>query len=126
MNRILVQIFALGVCFALGQALECYECKIGFWNLCVTKKVTCQAGEHCFRGSGKAAGFVTVSMKGCLVKDECNKTSDVNFPSNTNTTIYKRTKTCCNSNLCNSAPRISNGPLVLATISALLMANMLV
>lgn len=37
-----------------GQALECYKCKLGFWNLCLTTKTTCENGEHCFSGVGKA------------------------------------------------------------------------
>ncbi|XP_077362181.1 sperm acrosome membrane-associated protein 4-like [Festucalex cinctus] len=125
MNRIVLQLFAVGVCFALGHALQCYECKIGFWNLCITKTVTCAEGERCFSGNGTAAGFMDIRMKGCLAKAECNVTKDVNFPSSSNTTIYKMTKTCCNSNLCNSAPGISGGPLVLATVIALLLTNML-
>ncbi|XP_077404757.1 lymphocyte antigen 6 complex locus protein G6d-like [Vanacampus margaritifer] len=125
MNRIVLQLFAVGVCFALGHALQCYECKIGFWNLCVTKVVTCAEGEHCYSGNGTAVGFVDIKMKGCLAKAECNATKDVNFSPSSNTTIYKLTKTCCNHNLCNSAPVISGGPLVFATVAALLMANML-
>lgn len=45
---------------ATGQALQCYECKIGFWNLCITGKVTCEAGQHCFSGVGKAGEKLTV------------------------------------------------------------------
>nr|XP_061808335.1 sperm acrosome membrane-associated protein 4-like [Nerophis lumbriciformis] len=109
-----------------GQALQCYECKIGFWNLCITKTVTCAEGERCFSGKGKAAGFVDVSMKGCLKLNKCNSTEDVNFPSSSNTTIYKMTKTCCLGNLCNAAPGVSSSALVLSTVAALLMAHMLV
>ncbi|XP_061521485.1 sperm acrosome membrane-associated protein 4 [Phycodurus eques] len=126
MNRILFHLFAVGVCVAVGHALQCYECKIGFWNLCITKKIMCDKGEHCFTGKGFAAGFVDVTIKGCLAELECNSTKDVNFPSSSNTTIYKMTKTCCNSNLCNAAPEKSGGPLFLATVAALLVANMLV
>ncbi|XP_061675232.1 sperm acrosome membrane-associated protein 4-like [Syngnathoides biaculeatus] len=126
MNRIILQLFAVGVCFAIGQALECYECKIGFWNLCITKKITCETGQECFTGKGSAAGFVDVTMKGCLAKNECNSSKDVNFPSSSNTTIYKMKKTCCNTHLCNGAPGILGGSLVLASVAALLTANMLV
>lgn len=37
-----------------GQALQCYKCKVGFWNLCITTKDTCDNGEHCFSGVGQA------------------------------------------------------------------------
>ncbi|XP_077599676.1 lymphocyte antigen 6 complex locus protein G6d-like [Stigmatopora nigra] len=126
MNRILLQIVAVGVFFAVGQALQCYECKIGFWNLCITKKVMCAQGERCFSGKGKAARFVDISMKGCLAVNDCNKTYDVNFPSTSNSTLYKITKTCCNSNLCNAAPGVSSSAMVVTTIFALLFAHIMV
>ncbi|XP_061738834.1 protein Bouncer [Nerophis ophidion] len=112
------------------RALQCYECKVGLWNLCITKKVTCAEGEHCFSGIGKAAGFVTISMKGCLAVAKCNKTEEVNFPTDSNTTLYKMMRTCCDSHdLCNAAPGLpgaSGLSLALATITAVLMANVLV
>lgn len=37
-----------------GQALQCYKCKLGFWNLCITTKTTCEEGEHCYSGVGTA------------------------------------------------------------------------
>lgn len=37
-----------------GQGLQCYKCDMGFWSLCYTTKVTCGAGELCFRGVGEA------------------------------------------------------------------------
>ncbi|XP_051928603.1 prostate stem cell antigen-like [Hippocampus zosterae] len=126
MNRIVLLLFVVGVCFSLGQALQCYQCSLGLFKLCITKMVTCTEGELCFSGKGKAVGFVDVTMKGCLAKAECDTTTDVNFPSSGNTTIYKMTKTCCDSDLCNGAPTISRGPLILSTIAALLLANMLV
>ncbi|XP_077446456.1 sperm acrosome membrane-associated protein 4-like [Stigmatopora argus] len=126
MNRILLQIVAVGVFFAVGQALQCYECKIGFWNLCITNKVMCAQGERCFSGKGKAAGFVDVSMKGCLALKKCNTTEDVNFPSSSNSSIYKMTKTCCIGDLCNAAPGVSSSVLVVTTIFALLMTHILV
>ncbi|KAM9838462.1 prostate stem cell antigen-like [Aulostomus maculatus] len=130
MNRIVLQVLAVGLCFAIGQALQCYECKLGFWNLCITTKETCSEGEHCFSGTGKAAKFMDIKMKGCLAEAECNKTEQVNFPSSSsNSTLYKMTKTCCNTDLCNAAPGLpgSSGlPLVLATITAVLMANVVV
>ncbi len=69
-------------------------------------------------------------MKGCLAEAECNKTTDVTFPGDDNqTTVYTMTKTCCNSDLCNTAPGLpgtSGLSLALATVSALFVANVLV
>ncbi|KAM7384510.1 hypothetical protein PAMA_011728 [Pampus argenteus] len=130
MNKVILQLVAVTFCFAVGQTLQCYDCKIGFWNLCLTTKTTCQSGEQCFSGLGKAAGFIDIKTKGCLVTSECNKTKEVNFPSSSsNTTVYMMTKTCCDSDLCNSAPGLpgaSGLSLALTTITALFMANILV
>lgn len=60
-----------------------------------------------------SAGFLDIKMKGCLAVSECNKTENVNF-SHHNSTVYKMTKTCCNTDLCNSAPDRSH-------VSALVM-----
>ncbi|KAM4538915.1 sperm acrosome membrane-associated protein 4-like [Odontesthes bonariensis] len=129
MNRVFI-LFAVGLCFAVGQALQCYKCSIGFGDLCITSKTTCNEGEHCFSGTGKAAGFLDIKMKGCLETAKCNKTEDVNFPSSSsNTTLYKMTKMCCNSDLCNAAPGlpgVSVLSLTLAAISTVFAANVLV
>ncbi|GAA6235554.1 sperm acrosome membrane-associated protein 4-like [Lates japonicus] len=129
MNRVILQLLAVGFCFAIGQALQCYECKLGLWNLCLTSKVTCNSGEHCFSGEGEAAGFVNIKMKGCLAVAECNKTKEVNFNSGSNSTVYSMTKTCCSTDLCNAAPGLpgaSGVNLAFASVAALLLANVLV
>uniref|UniRef100_A0A3P9JI48 Sperm acrosome associated 4 like n=1 Tax=Oryzias latipes TaxID=8090 RepID=A0A3P9JI48_ORYLA len=112
-----------------GQTLQCYKCDIGFWNLCITSKITCKDGEHCFSGVGTAASFMDIKMKGCLAFASCNQTENVNFPSNSNTSVYKMVKTCCNSELCNGAPRLPGGTglsLAVAVMSALITARVLV
>ncbi|XP_020515791.1 sperm acrosome membrane-associated protein 4 [Labrus bergylta] len=130
MNRIILQLFAVGFCFALGQALQCYNCKLGIFNLCITTKKTCDSGDHCFSGKGTAAGFLDITTKGCLKVAECNKTKEVNFPnSDSNSTVYSLTKTCCDSDLCNAAPGLPGSTglsLTLTTITALYVANILV
>ncbi|TMS18064.1 sperm acrosome membrane-associated protein 4 [Larimichthys crocea] len=130
MNRVILQLFALGFCFAVGQTLQCYKCNIGIWNMCLTTKMTCGSGEQCFSGIGKAASFVDISMKGCLAVAECNQTKEVNFPSSTsNSTVYTMTKTCCSTDLCNAAPGLpatSGLNLALATFTALFVAINLV
>ncbi|CAI5691126.1 unnamed protein product [Oreochromis niloticus] len=127
MNRVILQLFAVGLCFAIGQALLCYQCPIGIGSLCVTSEKTCASGEQCYSGVGKAIGFLDIKMKGCLAVANCNKTEDVDF--GTNKTVYKMTKTCCNTDLCNAAPGVPGIPtltLALATISAVFVGNLLV
>ncbi|KAM8841355.1 lymphocyte antigen-6, epidermis isoform 2-T2 [Spinachia spinachia] len=126
MNRIILQLVAVGFCFAVVQALQCYECKFGLGDLCATSKVTCASGERCFKGVGEAAGVLKVKMMGCLAVDLCNKTTDTTFPGSSNTTIYKIVKTCCTTDLCNAAPGTSRLSLALATIAALFVANTVV
>ncbi|KAL6099556.1 spaca4 [Pungitius sinensis] len=123
MNRVLLQLVAVGFCFAVVQALQCYECKFGLGNLCATSKVTCATGELCFSGVGEAAGFVSIKTKGCLELAKCNKTEDTVFPGNT--TVYKIKKTCCVGDLCNAAPGSSGLSMALAAIAALFVANTL-
>uniref|UniRef100_A0A1A8ECG6 UPAR/Ly6 domain-containing protein n=1 Tax=Nothobranchius kadleci TaxID=1051664 RepID=A0A1A8ECG6_NOTKA len=122
-------IFAVAFCFAVGQALDCYQCKIGFWDLCFTTKTTCSSGEQCFSGIGKAAGFMDIKMKGCLAVAKCNMTTEENFSSSSNITVYKMTKTCCNTDLCNSAPGLpgtSGLTLALTALSALFATHLMV
>ncbi|XP_067281299.1 lymphocyte antigen 6 complex locus protein G6d [Pseudorasbora parva] len=105
MNKIIFCLFAVVLYFAVGQALQCYKCDLGVGSLCFTTKTTCDAGQHCFSGVGKAAGFVDIKMKGCLELAKCNKTEQVSFPSNSSSkvTFYTMEKTCCSTDLCNSA-----------------------
>lgn len=130
MNRIILQLVAIGFCFAVVQTLQCYNCKFGIGELCLTNKVECAAGELCFSGVGKAAGFVDVKSKGCLAVAKCNMTEETNVPGiNSNTTLYTVTKTCCDTALCNGAPGLpgtSALSLALATVTALFAANVLV
>ncbi|KAK5613529.1 hypothetical protein CRENBAI_020439 [Crenichthys baileyi] len=127
MNRIAL-ILAVGLCFAVGQALQCYRCDLGIWSLCITSKTTCETDEHCFNGVGNSA-VLKIKMKGCLKVSECNKTEDVNFPQTSNTSFYSMTKTCCNTDLCNVAPGLpgaSGLSLAAVTISSLLAANFMI
>uniref|UniRef100_A0A1A7Y1K7 UPAR/Ly6 domain-containing protein n=1 Tax=Iconisemion striatum TaxID=60296 RepID=A0A1A7Y1K7_9TELE len=122
-------ICAVAFCFALGQALDCYQCKIGFWNLCITSKITCNSGEQCFSGVGKAGGIMDIKMKGCLAADKCNRTTSENFPVISNTTAYSMNRTCCITDMCNSAPGLpgTNGlSLALTSVSALFAAHLMV
>ncbi|KAM8884917.1 sperm acrosome membrane-associated protein 4-like [Synchiropus picturatus] len=129
MNRVILQVLAVGFCLALGQALQCYDCDLGLFKLCITGKVTCKAGEHCYSGVGEAAGVMDVTMKGCLKASECNKTTQVNFPGTSNNTLYSMTRTCCDTDLCNAAPGMPGGPmlpLAIATLATLLVTKILV
>ncbi|CAL9690785.1 unnamed protein product [Knipowitschia caucasica] len=128
MNRTVFQLFAVAFCFVTVQALMCYECKLGFGDLCYTSKTTCDAGQHCFSGIGEAASLIPVKMKGCLESSKCNKTENVNFLASGNTTAYAMTKTCCSTDLCNSAPAGLPGALqlALASVAAVFAAHALV
>ncbi|XP_036372209.1 sperm acrosome membrane-associated protein 4 [Megalops cyprinoides] len=124
MNRVLLSVFAAGMLFAIGQALECYKCDIGFWNLCFTTKTTCAAGQQCFSGVGKAADFVDIKMKGCLNTAECDKVTNVEFFNNK--TVYTMNKTCCATDLCNGSPGlpvVTPLSLTLASATGLLVVT---
>ncbi|KAJ8354535.1 hypothetical protein SKAU_G00221020 [Synaphobranchus kaupii] len=123
MNGVVVGGFTLALIVALGHALECYKCDIGFWDLCITTKTTCSPDEQCFSGVGQAARVIDIKMKGCLKPDECDQESTVEF--SPNNTIYTMNKTCCATDLCNHAPghlRLSPVTLTLATLASMLVA----
>ncbi|XP_026096669.1 sperm acrosome membrane-associated protein 4-like [Carassius auratus] len=129
MNKVFLGLFAVALYFAVGQALQCYECNLGLWNLCITSKKTCDAGQQCFSGIGKAGGLVDIKMKGCLEVSKCNKTEQVNFPSNSSTNVYQMMKTCCSADLCNSAPahfHVSALSMAFTAISSLFMVKLLI
>ncbi|XP_057684351.1 sperm acrosome membrane-associated protein 4-like isoform X2 [Corythoichthys intestinalis] len=127
MNRIIFQLVVVGVLFAVGQALKCYSCSIGYWNKCVTTEMTCPDGERCYSGKGKADNVEDAAMKGCAAVEVCGTTVDEEFtPEGGTATTYKMKKICCTTDLCNAAPGVSSSALVLSTIAALLMAHILV
>ncbi|XP_037651461.1 protein Bouncer [Sebastes umbrosus] len=130
MNRIILQLVAVGFCFAVVQTLQCYKCIIGIGDVCITSKTDCAVGEQCFSGEGKAANVISIKMKGCLEVAKCNKTEQTTIPgTSSNATVYTITKTCCDTPLCNVAPGLpgtSALSLALATVTALFAANVLV
>lgn len=34
--------------------LHCFKCDLGFWDACYTTETTCDPGDRCFTGRGKA------------------------------------------------------------------------
>ncbi|GAA6068614.1 sperm acrosome membrane-associated protein 4 [Tachysurus ichikawai] len=67
-------------------------------------------------------------MKGCLNIADCNKTTDVPFSSGSNTTIYKMAKTCCETDLCNTAAPLTNTHtlnLAIASLATVLVTKVL-
>ncbi|MCI2599662.1 hypothetical protein KC298_15250, partial [Listeria monocytogenes] len=79
MNKIIFASFVLALYLAVGHGLQCYELTLGVWNVGITTKKTCDAGQLCFSGLGKAGGFVDLKMKGCLEFSKCNKTESTTF-----------------------------------------------
>ncbi|XP_017319123.1 sperm acrosome membrane-associated protein 4 [Ictalurus punctatus] len=103
-----------------GQTLDCFQCELGFWDMCHTTKTNCSAGEQCFVGIGVAASVLKIKMMGCLANDHCNKTTIVTFPANK--TLYKMTRTCCGENYCNGGPEVLMASL---TLMALVIAQIM-
>ncbi|XP_029587176.1 sperm acrosome membrane-associated protein 4 [Salmo trutta] len=125
MNRIILSIFAVGLCFSVGQALQCYKCDLCIWNVFQTN-VTCNAEEQCFSGVGKAAKFLEIKTKGCLNRNDCNKVTQTTFPSISNTTVYSVNKTCCSSDLCNAAPGLPRMSILHLALATTFMTKVLV
>ncbi|XP_051728863.1 lymphocyte antigen 6 complex locus protein G6d [Ctenopharyngodon idella] len=127
MNKIIFGFFAVFLYFAVGQSLECYDCKLGLGSLCYTTKKTCDAGQQCFSGLGTAVGFVDIKMKGCLEVSKCNKTEQETLFSNSSAKIYQITKTCCSTDLCNSAlGHFSAVSMAFTTITSVFMVKFLI
>lgn len=86
----------------------------------------CQSAHSDCACCFSTAGVLDIKTKGCLAVSECNSTKDVKFPeSDSNTTVYTMTKTCCNTDLCNAAPGLPGAgglSLALATFTALFVA----
>ncbi|XP_062342781.1 lymphocyte antigen 6 complex locus protein G6d [Osmerus eperlanus] len=126
MNKILLNIFAAGLLFSIGHALQCYKCDLGLGSLCITYKIPCDPGEKCFSGVA-TAGTINIKSKGCLAANKCNKTESVTFPGS-NSTVYTETKTCCESDLCNAASslvHLNAFPLALLTLTSFLVTKVL-
>ncbi|XP_069054806.1 prostate stem cell antigen-like [Lepisosteus oculatus] len=116
MNKVVFAVSAVVLLFGVGEALRCYKCDVGFWNLCVTSIINCTGStDQCFSGIGKAAGFVDINQKGCLPGASCNLVSNVTFAG---TSLYTMNKTCCATDLCNGA-----GAPGLSALSAVAVAT---
>lgn len=76
------------------------------------------------------ASFIPITMKGCLKAEECDKVTTLSPDVIGNQTVYSMNRTCCDQDLCNSAPNLPAPallPLTMATLSAsLLMSRTLV
>ncbi|KAK7139140.1 hypothetical protein R3I93_016310 [Phoxinus phoxinus] len=129
MNKITFGFFAVCLYFTVGQALQCYKCDLGLLNICRTTKMPCAENQLCFNGLGKAVNVLKYKVKGCLDVAECNKTETTNFPGSSETTVLEVTKTCCSTDLCNSALgqfHFSAVSMAFTTISSVFMVKILI
>lgn len=37
-----------------NELMRCFQCDLGFWDVCYTTKTICSLEERCFTGRGKA------------------------------------------------------------------------
>ncbi|XP_015232449.1 lymphocyte antigen 6 complex locus protein G6d-like [Cyprinodon tularosa] len=128
MNRITLILAVSGLCFAVGQGLQCYKCSFGIGSLCITSNITCESGELCYSGK-VGTGDLKFKMKGCLKEADCNKIKNVTLPGSSDTTLYSINRTCCSTDLCNAAPGLpgtSGLSLAAVTIFSFLAANFII
>ncbi|KAK7124607.1 hypothetical protein R3I94_018851 [Phoxinus phoxinus] len=129
MNKITFGFFAVCLYFTVGQALQCYNCDLGLWNLCIKTKKVCTDNQQCFNGMGTAANLLKYQTKGCLDLAKCNKTETTNLPGSSDTPVLEVTKTCCSTDLCNSALgqfHFSAVSMAFTTISSVFMVKILI
>lgn len=66
-NLLTVTPLSPSICVSV-HSLQCYKCNIGFFDMCITSKVTCQGGEQCFSGVGKAGKELNISLDHILLR----------------------------------------------------------
>ncbi|KAK7906992.1 hypothetical protein WMY93_015604 [Mugilogobius chulae] len=128
MNRIILQLLVVTVYFAAVHTLKCYHC-MGLFGICFKTRHSCVEGEHCFKGVATYekldTGFkFTAKPMGCFRATDCNQT----FTETNKTHKITLTTTCCDTELCNSAPVSlpETLQLALASVSAVFGAKALV
>ncbi|KAI7806772.1 sperm acrosome membrane-associated protein 4-like [Triplophysa rosa] len=112
----------LSLFWCSGHTLECFRCDLGFWNLCYTTKTNCSDDEMCYVGIGKAAGVLDIKVMGCLVTEECNRTTVVEFLSNKS--LYSMKKSCCDDDFCNAGSALQFS-LASLSLTVLIIAQMI-
>ncbi|XP_029694065.1 protein Bouncer-like [Takifugu rubripes] len=83
--------------------MKCFQCDLGFWDVCYTTKTICSLEERCFTGRGKA-GDLDIKTLGCVKAEECGVETTVQLFANK--TIFVITKHCCDTPFCNSAHKL--------------------
>ncbi|CAG11914.1 unnamed protein product [Tetraodon nigroviridis] len=86
-----------------NQLMKCFQCDLGFWDVCYTTKTVCSPEEHCFTGRGRA-GDLDIKTLGCAKAEECGVEATVQLFANK--TIFAITKHCCDTPFCNSAHKL--------------------
>ncbi|KAE8585373.1 hypothetical protein XENTR_v10021295 [Xenopus tropicalis] len=107
MNSYSLMIVVLLLCSNVGHAMDCYKCDYG---ACLFPSVTsCQFGQVCMTQTASTSSLplvsdlVTLRRKDCLSILACGSEASDTYLGVT----VKATRTCCYSNLCNSAIKTS-------------------
>ncbi|XP_029370216.1 sperm acrosome membrane-associated protein 4-like [Echeneis naucrates] len=118
MNKFLWSCAALLALCVTVRSLSCYTCDVAVLGYCLhDKHINCISNQtSCFTAVAKFSGdLLDIHEKGCAEVTQCSNTSGHIL--NVNYTI---TRTCCGSDLCNSATSIELP--VTATLFAALAA----
>lgn len=107
MNSVCKTLIVLGALIAVAHSLTCRRCFIGVFGSCFfPDEVSCTNGTHrCYSGDAQfnATGALRLHTRGCLDSDLCG----VTLTGTILTAAYTSSFTCCNTDLCNSAPSLS-------------------
>ncbi|XP_048848575.1 lymphocyte antigen-6, epidermis [Brienomyrus brachyistius] len=128
MNKIMLGLFAVTLCFIFAESLTCNSCTVGLFGKCfLPSTTTCAPNQpYCYTGTATfsgISGFSGFNSQGCMDGPSCNNTL--------NATVFFATvtvtKTCCSTEKCN--PVSLNGApsaelSLTAAVGAALVASM--
>ncbi|KAL4656727.1 prostate and testis expressed protein 3-like [Arapaima gigas] len=106
MYRVLALLLSIGLLFRglPCENLLCYYCPLQVKNeICRMVQSKCPPQELCFKAKGWHNGYIGLTTSGCATRQQCTTEHHFRYRG----TNFTMTYTCCDWNLCNSAPRIS-------------------